>query len=60
MTDGFSYSKHFKTCKKQITAFNLEAIHLQLLSQFGDSYSNSDTANIIRKQIYDKTGREAK
>lgn len=40
-------------------AFLLEAVHIRLLQQFGDSYRNSETAEMIRREIYQKTGREA-
>lgn len=55
----------FTGCETQKEAaakdgFILEAIHLNLLRQFGDSYGNSEAANMMRQEIYDKTGREAK
>ena len=40
-------------------AFILEAIHLRLIQQFGDSYRGSESAEMMRREIYEKSGREA-
>jgi hypothetical protein len=38
--------------------FLMEAAHLGYLQVFGDSYRNSDFASLVRRKIYDATGRE--
>lgn len=45
---------------KEKDAFILEAIHLKKLQHFGDGYGNSEAAEMARREIYEKTGREAK
>lgn len=38
--------------------FIMEACHLGYIQFFGDSYRNSDFANVVRQEIYNATGRE--
>lgn len=38
--------------------FIMEACHLGYLQFFGDSYRNSGFAQVVRREIYDATGRE--
>ncbi len=40
-------------------AFIMEAAHLGYIQFFGDSYRHSDFAQVVRREIYNATGREA-
>lgn len=39
--------------------FIMEACHLGYIQFFGESYKKSDFASLVRREIYNSTGREA-
>lgn len=39
--------------------FAMEACHIMYTQFFGASYTDSDFANLVRREIYTRTGREA-
>jgi hypothetical protein len=41
------------------TPFAMEACHLGYIQFFGGSYQNSNFAKVVRREIYNATGREA-
>jgi hypothetical protein len=46
--------------KLQDDPFSMEAAHLGYLQFFGDSYRNSEFASLMRRKIYEATGRECR